>query len=68
MTNVELLKEKIKQSGKKRAHLANVLGVSRAGFYNLCSGKTQFRTEQVKVLCQELGITDAEEMASIFFA
>lgn len=68
MTNVKLLDEKIKQSGKKRAHLAKVLGVSRAGFYNLCSGKTQFRTEQVKLLCQELGITDAKEMKIIFFA
>lgn len=68
MTNIELLADKIKKSGLKKSYLAKKLGVSRAGFYNLCHGKGQFRTEQVKILCAELGITTAKEKEAIFFA
>lgn len=68
MTNVELLKEKIEKSGKKKSFLAEKLGISRAGFRNLCLGKSQFRTEQVKILCAELNIVDPKEKERIFFA
>lgn len=68
MTNVELLEEKIKKSGKKKCYLAEKIGVSRATFRTLCLGKSQFRTEQVKILCNELGIVDQEEKEAIFFA
>lgn len=68
MTNVELLDAKIKASGKKKCHLAEKLGVSKQGFRNLCCGKSQFRTEQVNIMCAELGITDLEEKEAIFFA
>lgn len=67
MTNVYLLAKKIKESGKKKCYLADKLGVSKQGFANLCSGKTQFRTEQVKIMCEELSITDLEEKEAIFF-
>lgn len=68
MTNVTLLEDKIRESGKKKSYLAAKLGVSRAGFRNLCLGKSQFRTGQVKILCEELNIVDNEEKLSIFFA
>jgi methylaspartate ammonia-lyase len=68
MTNVALLDEKIKASGKKKSHLAAKLGLSRAGFRNLCLGKSEFRTGQVQILCEELNIEDADEKLTIFFA
>lgn len=68
MTNVELLDEKIKQSGKKKCYLAQKLGVSKQCFRDLCSGKSQFRTEQVKIMCVELGITNLRDKEAIFFA
>ena len=68
MTNIELLKKKIEDSGKKKCHLAEKIGVSKQGFRNLCVGKTQFRTEQVNILCKELNITDLNEKEAIFFA
>lgn len=68
MTNVKLLDKKIKDSGKKKKYLAEKLGVSREGFRNLCRGKSQFRTGQVQILCEELNVTDAEEKMEIFFA
>lgn len=68
MTNVELLNEKINDSGKKKGFLAQKLGVSRATFKSLCVGKSQFKTEQVKILCDELNIVNPQEKESIFFA
>lgn len=68
MTNIKLLDKKIKESGKKKGYLAEKLGVSRATFRTLCLGKSQFRTEQVKILCEELNIVDAKEKEAIFFA
>ena len=68
MTNVELLDEKIKTSGKKKVYLAKKLGVSRATFRSLCLGKSQFKTEQVKILCDELNIVKTKDKEAIFFA
>ena len=68
MTNVALLDEKIKASGKKKSYLAAKLGLSRAGFRNLCLGKSEFRTGQVQILCEELNIEDADEKLAIFIA
>ena len=68
MTNIKLLEEKIKVSGKKKSYLAERLGISRAGFRNLCLGKSQFRTGQVQILCEELNITSLRERQAIFFA
>lgn len=68
MTNVNLLNEKIKQSGLKRSYLAERIGVSTSGFYNLCTGKAEFKVAQVKILCRELHIDDPSEWQDIFFA
>lgn len=68
MTNVELLEEKIAQSGKKRGYLARKLNLSPQGFRNLVKGETEFKASQIKVLCDELGITTAKEKEAIFFA
>ncbi len=68
MTDIKLLEEKIKASGKKKCYLAEKIGVSKQGFRNLCLGKTQFRTEQVQIMCAELNITDLNEKEAIFFA
>lgn len=68
MTNVELLEDRIRKSGKKKSYLAERLGLSNAGFRNLCRGKSQFRTGQVQVLCEELNISSLREREEIFFA
>ena len=68
MTNLELLEEKIKLSGKKKSYLAQKVGLTLAGFRNCCLNKSEFRTGQVQILCEELGITDLEEKQRIFFA
>lgn len=68
MTNTELLERKIKESGKKKSYLAQKVGLTRAGFRNCCINKSEFRTGQVQILCDELGITSLKERQAIFFA
>lgn len=67
MTNTELLELKIKESGKKKSYLAQKVGLTRAGFRNCCINKSEFRTGQVQILCEELGITSLKEKQAIFF-
>lgn len=68
MTNTKLLEEKIKLCGKKKSHLADICGLSRAGFYNCMTNLAEFKTSQVDALCLELGITSLREKEAIFFA
>ena len=68
MTNEALLEEKIKISGKKKSYLAQKCGLSRAGFRNCIINKTEFKTSQVDILCDELGVTTLREKEIIFFA
>ena len=68
MTNTELLDKKIQESGKKNSYLARKCGLSRAGFYNCKTNKSEFKTSHIDVLCVELGITSLREKDSIFFA
>lgn len=68
MTNLELLEAKIAESGKKKAHLAKKVGLTPAGFRNCCLNKSEFRTGQVQILCEELHIDSLEERQAIFFA
>jgi hypothetical protein len=68
MTDTELLEEWIKNSGKKKSFLAKKVGLSRAGFRNCCINKAEFTTNQIKILCDELGIKKLTDKEAIFFA
>lgn len=68
MTNTDLLEEKIRISGKKKNHLAKKVGLSSTGFRMCVVNKAQFKTEQIKILCDELGIKTPQELHDIFFA
>jgi hypothetical protein len=68
MTNTDLLEQKIRESGKKKKHLAEKCGLTRAGFRNCLTNKAEFKASQIDVLCEELNITSLKEKESIFFA
>lgn len=68
MTNVELLRAKIEQSGKKKGYLAEKCGLSYAAFNRRVSGAVEFTSSEIQALCVELGITDWAEKEAIFFA
>lgn len=67
MTNTELLERKIAESGKKKGYLAAKCNLSRTGFYNCVNNLAEFKTGHIKVLCEELNITDLAEKEAIFY-
>ena len=68
MTNTVLLNEIIKQSGLKKTYLAEKVGLTRVGFSNCLSGKSEFKASQIAVLCDLLDIRSLELKEAIFFA
>ena len=68
MVNTELLETRIRDSGLKKGYLAERCGLSRAGFWLCLTNQAEFRSSQVKTLCDELGITRLTDKEAIFFA
>ena len=50
MTNVELLKSKIDDSGLKKNFIARQLGISPQGFHLKVTGKNEFTSGQIQKL------------------
>ena len=67
MVNTQMLEDLIKESGKKKSYLADKLGLSIQSFRLKCSNKAVFNTNEVAVLCSELGITRLTDKEKIFF-
>lgn len=67
MTNTDLLREKITESGMTITYIARALGITREGFYNKLSGKTEFNAPEIEELKNLLRLT-REERDNIFFA
>lgn len=67
MVNTQMLEDLIKESGKKKTYLADKLGLSIQSFRLKCSNKSVFNTNEVAVLCSELGITRLTDKEKIFF-
>ena len=68
MTNTVLLEARIAESGMMKKAIAQKLGLSAYGFAKKVSGQSDFKTEEVRVLCSLLGITSLKEKEDIFFA
>lgn len=67
MNNRKLLEQVIQDSGLKKSHIAEQLGISRSGLSNLLRGRSEFRESQMQKLCQLLKLSEAQRTA-IFFA
>lgn len=67
MTNTELLKEKIEQSGYKLKYVASQLGITYYGFLKKINNETEFKASEIQTLCNLLEITKVEK-EQIFFA
>lgn len=67
MTNTALLVKKIRESGLKKSYLAQKLKLSNYGLQRKIQGKSEFKTGEVQILCEELAI-NSDEMRVIFFA
>lgn len=67
MTDLALLNARIENSGLKKVFLAKQLGISPQALHLKISGKNEFNSSQIQILCKVLGI-QPKEMKSIFFA
>ncbi len=67
MTDTKLLKAKIKDKGMKQGYIAERLGLTSYGFANKLNNKTEFKSTEIKTLCELLGITSLREKETIFF-
>ena len=68
LTNTDLLKKKIKESGLKLGFIADKLGVSRPTLRTRIEGESDFRVYEIVLLCELLNITSLQEKNDIFFA
>ena len=68
MTNTELLKQVIDESGLKLSSLAEKIGISRDALYRKINNKTAFNQYEIDDLCRVLGITSLKKKDEIFFA
>lgn len=66
MTNTELLRNIIKESGLKYKFIANKLELSAYGLQKKIDNATEFRTSEISALCKILNI-DSKMMWKIFF-
>lgn len=67
MTNTELLRKKIDESGYKIYFIAEKLGLTPQGLYLKLNNTNQFKAGEIQKLCQILDITNSDEMKEIFF-
>lgn len=67
MTNTELLRKKIDESGYKIYFIAEKLGLTPQGLYLKLNNTNQFKAAEIQKLCQILNITNSDEMIEIFF-
>lgn len=68
MTDTQELLKIIEKSGLKKGYLASLLGITTYGFQKKVENKSQFKAEEIKILCSALKITSLRERERIFFA
>lgn len=66
MTNAEMLRSKIDESGYKIHHIAEKCGLTYQGFLNKVNGKSQFTAPEIKTLRTMLKLSP-DDVESIFF-
>ena len=68
MTNTEFLELLIKESGLKKGHIAEQLGLTRFGLAKKITNETEFKASEIDKLTKLLGITDPNIKEEVFFA
>lgn len=68
MTNTNLLKLKIRDSGLKLFNISQKMGISRQTLWKKINNKVAFDQYEIEKLCVILNITDLYEKEKIFFA
>lgn len=68
MVNTALLEEAIRTSGKRKQYLADRIGCTVQSFRMRVTNRYDFKSSDIDILCQELGITRLTDKERIFFA
>ena len=68
MTNSELLKKIIDESGLKIGFIADYVGISRQLLWKKINNLTPFNQYEIDKMCDVLRITSLRQKESIFFA
>lgn len=68
MTNSDLLKNKIKESGVKLGFIVEKLNTSYHWLNKKIENEQSFKAWEIQTLCEILNITDPAEKDRIFFA
>lgn len=66
MTNTELLKEAIENSGMSITFISDKMGISREGFYKKMNNLTEFKASEIMAFTEILGMSK-EKRDCIFF-
>ena len=67
MTNKALLDKRIAKSGYKKSYIAKVLGITPETLSRKISNNSYFNINEMRALCELLGINTPEEKDLIFF-
>ena len=67
MTNTSLLEQYIEESGYKKSFIAQQLGLTAYGFALKIKNKSEFKANEMTILCKLLKIS-AKDKNAIFFA
>ena len=67
MTNTKLLEQYIEDSGLKKGFIARQLGITAYGFALKVNNKSEFKANEIAILCKLLKI-GAKDKEAIFFA
>ena len=67
MVDTLMLEDIISSTGKKKTYLADKIGISVQSLRMKMSNQSDFKSNEVAILCQELGITRLTDKEKIFF-
>ena len=68
MTNSELLRTIIEEKGLKLKYVAQKIGLTPHGLSLKIDNASEFKSSEIKALCELLGINDLNDREAIFFA
>ena len=67
MIDLELLQQKIRESGLKMSYISEKMGISRYTLHMKLVNEREFKVSEMQSICDILGISE-EEKSAIFFA
>ena len=68
MTNTQMLRQIVRDSGLKYQYIAEKMGLSRFGLMKKIDGENEFKASEIENLCEILKIDSLEQRMQIFFA